>query len=120
VTGSEFEDLNVAVSATDRSRLDPWQNGYAERLTGTVRRECLDRLLIFGESHLRRVLASYAAYYNDESYYLFLHVIDSIFWSCGVRPASANALDEALVCSLSNAGFLRHRCRFGILIARRV
>jgi transposase InsO family protein len=29
----------------------PWQNGYAERLIGTVRRECLDRLLIFGESH---------------------------------------------------------------------
>jgi transposase InsO family protein len=40
----------------------PWQNGYAERLIGTVRRECLDRLLIFGESHLRRALASYAAY----------------------------------------------------------
>jgi hypothetical protein len=33
-----------------------------ERLIGTVRRECLDRMLIFGESHLRRVLAFYAAY----------------------------------------------------------
>jgi transposase InsO family protein len=43
----------------------PWQNGHAERLIGTVRRECLDRMLIFGESHLRRVLASYAAYYNE-------------------------------------------------------
>jgi len=40
----------------------PWQNGYVERLIGTVRRECLDRILIFGEAHLRRVLASYAAY----------------------------------------------------------
>ena len=30
----------------------PWQNGYAERLLGTVRRECLDRMLIFGEAHL--------------------------------------------------------------------
>jgi len=37
----------------------------SERLIDTVRRECLDRLLIFGESHLRRVLASYAAYYNQ-------------------------------------------------------
>jgi transposase InsO family protein len=43
----------------------PWQNGYAERLIGTVRRECLDRMLIFGDLHLRRVLASYAAYYNQ-------------------------------------------------------
>jgi hypothetical protein len=42
----------------------PWQNGYVERLIGTVRRECLDRVLIFGEAHLRRILSSYAAYYN--------------------------------------------------------
>jgi len=42
----------------------PWQNAYVERLIGTVRRECLDRMLIFGEAHLRRVLSSYAAYYN--------------------------------------------------------
>jgi transposase InsO family protein len=49
-----------------------WQNGYAERLIDTVRRECLDRLLIFGESHLRRVLASYAAYYNQARTHLAL------------------------------------------------
>jgi len=50
----------------------PWQNGYAERLIGTVRRECLDLMLIFGESHLRRVLASYAAYYNQTRTHLAL------------------------------------------------
>ena len=50
----------------------PWQNGYAERLIGTVRRECLDRMLIFGESHLRRVLASYAVYYNQARTHLAL------------------------------------------------
>src|SRR5664279_1818716 len=50
----------------------PWQNGIAERLIGTVRRECLDRILIFGESHLRRVLASYAAYYNQTRTHLAL------------------------------------------------
>ena len=43
----------------------PWQNPYVERLIGTVRRECLDRMLIFGESHLRQILSSYAAYYNQ-------------------------------------------------------
>ena len=50
----------------------PWQNGIAERLIGTVRRECLDRILIFGESHLRRVLASYAVYYNQTRTHLAL------------------------------------------------
>jgi transposase InsO family protein len=50
----------------------PWQNGYAERLIGTMRRECLDRVLIFGESHMRRVLASYAAYYNQARTHLAL------------------------------------------------
>jgi len=49
----------------------PCQNGYAERLIGTVRRECLDRMLIFGESHLRRVLDSYAAYYSEVRGYDF-------------------------------------------------
>ena len=50
----------------------PWQNGIAERLIGSVRRECLDRLLIFGESHLRRILASYTAYYNQARTHLAL------------------------------------------------
>ncbi len=43
----------------------PWQNGYAERLIGSVRRECLDHVIVLGESHLRRVLRAYAAYYNE-------------------------------------------------------
>jgi hypothetical protein len=45
---------------------------YAERQIETVRRECLDRILIFGEAHLRRVLASYAAYYNQARTHLAL------------------------------------------------
>jgi transposase InsO family protein len=42
----------------------PWQNGHTERLIGSIRRECLDHMVILGEDHLRRVLKSYAAYYN--------------------------------------------------------
>jgi len=37
----------------------PWQNAYAERLIGSIRRECLDHIVVFGERHLRRVLLSY-------------------------------------------------------------
>src|SRR3982075_3416412 len=42
----------------------PWQNGFAERLIGSIRRECLDHVVIWGEAHLRRILKSYADYYN--------------------------------------------------------
>ena len=43
----------------------PWQNGFAERLIGSIRRECLDHIVVLGEAHLRRILRSYACYYND-------------------------------------------------------
>ena len=43
----------------------PWQNGFAERLIGSIRRECLDHVVVFGETHLRRILRPYARYYND-------------------------------------------------------
>ncbi len=42
----------------------PWQNGYAERLIGSIRRECVDHVIVLGEAHLRRILKSYAEYYN--------------------------------------------------------
>jgi hypothetical protein len=50
----------------------PWQNPYVERLIGTVRRECLDHVLIFGERHLRRILALYSSYYNQTRTHLAL------------------------------------------------
>ncbi len=42
----------------------PWQNGVAERLIGSIRRECADHIVVFGEGHLRRILRTYARYYN--------------------------------------------------------
>jgi transposase InsO family protein len=42
----------------------PWQNGFAERLIGSIRRECLDNIVVLGEAHLRRILQTYARYYN--------------------------------------------------------
>jgi transposase InsO family protein len=43
----------------------PWQNGLAERLIGSIRRERVDHFIVLGEAHLRRILRSYARYYND-------------------------------------------------------
>jgi putative transposase len=42
----------------------PWQNPYAERLIGSIRRECLDHVIVFSEDHLRRVLTGYFRYYH--------------------------------------------------------
>ena len=50
----------------------PWQNAYAERLIGTLRRDCLDHVLIFGERHLRRTLTLYSSYYNETRTHLSL------------------------------------------------
>jgi transposase InsO family protein len=43
----------------------PWQNGFVERLSGSIRRECVDHFIVLGEAHLRRILRTYARYYND-------------------------------------------------------
>jgi transposase InsO family protein len=50
----------------------PCQNGVAERLIGSIRRECLDHIIILGEAHLRRILKSYARYYNETRTHLAL------------------------------------------------
>jgi len=74
VYGHFFTSRVRAMGIRDRpiSPGSPWQNGCAERLIGTLRRECLDQMLIFGEGHLRRVLSAYAAYYNQARTHLAL------------------------------------------------
>jgi len=47
------------------SPTSPWQDGFAERLIRSIRRESLDHIVVFGEANLRRILRSYARYYND-------------------------------------------------------
>jgi transposase InsO family protein len=51
----------------------PWQNGFAERLIGSIRREWLDHVIVLGEAHLRRILKSYADYYNSVRTHRSLH-----------------------------------------------
>jgi transposase InsO family protein len=50
----------------------PWQNGFAERLIGSIRRECLDHIIVLSEAHLRGILKSYARYYNETRTHLAL------------------------------------------------
>jgi transposase InsO family protein len=65
--GGAFKARIRAMGIRDRptSFRSPWQNGYVERLIGSIRRECTDHLIVLNAEHLRRILAKYVAYYND-------------------------------------------------------
>src|SRR5258708_4581035 len=58
---------SIGIRDRPTSPRSPWQNAYAERLIGSIRRECLDHIVVFGERHLRHVLLSYMDYYNPVS-----------------------------------------------------
>jgi len=72
--GAAFVRRVGAMGIRDRpiSARSPWQNGHAERLIGSIRRECLDHLIVFGERHLRYLLNSYQQYYNEVRTHLSL------------------------------------------------
>jgi len=67
VYGKIFVRRVRAMGIRDRpvSPRSPWQNGYAERLIGSIRRECVDHVVVLGERHLRHLLLSYMKNYNE-------------------------------------------------------
>jgi len=67
VYGSVVRKGLKAIGIRDRpiAPRSPWQNGHVERPIGSIRRECLDHVLVLGEAHLRRILGGYARYYNE-------------------------------------------------------
>ncbi len=79
----------------------PWQNPYSERLNGSIRRECLDRVIIFSETHLRRVLKEYFEYYNDWR----------VHQSLGMDAPEGRkiqAIEEGNVVAIPHVGGLQH------------
>ena len=74
IDGEVFVRRVRAMGIRDRptSPHSPWQNGYAERLIGSIRRECIDHVIVFGERHLRHLLRSYLDYYNETRTHLSL------------------------------------------------
>src|SRR3979490_1556530 len=77
----------------------PWQNGYPERLIGSIRRECLDHVIVLGEAHLRRVLKSYAHYYNGVRTHRSLNKD---------APASRSVQPSGVISSRAILGGLHH------------
>ena len=62
----------MAITEVPTAPRSPWQNGYVERVIGSVRRECLDHVIALNDRQLRRVLKSYLAYYNRTRTHLAL------------------------------------------------
>ena len=63
---------SMGISEVISSPSSPWQNPYAERLIGTIRRECLDHVIVFNQAHVRRMLARYLSYYHESRTHLSL------------------------------------------------
>jgi transposase InsO family protein len=77
----------------------PWQNGFVERLIGSIRRECVDHIIVLDEAHLRRILKSYARYYNETRTHLALD---------NDAPVSRPIQRAGVVRSLAILGGLHH------------
>ena len=68
---SRVEGMGIReVRITPRS---PWQNGYVERVIGSIRRECLNHVIVFNDNHLRRLLKDYFRYYHESRTHLSLN-----------------------------------------------
>ena len=80
----------------------PWQNPFAERLIGSIRRECLNHVLVLGERHLRRILTRYFAYYHQARTHLALDKD-----APDLRPVELPA--EGTIVQFPEVGGLHHR-----------
>ena len=79
----------------------PWQNGYAERVIGSIRRECLDHVVVMGERHLLRILSKYLAYYNETRTHLSLG-------KDAPEPRTVQAPRQGTVVEVPRVGGLHH------------
>ena len=93
---------NLGVMEVLTAPRSPWQSAYVERLIGSVRRECLDHVIVFNEAHLRRVLPSYFDYYHRSRCHLSL---------AGDAPEPRAVQDPELgeIVELSEVGGLHRR-----------
>ena len=66
IYGEEFNSrvTHMGIDEITTAYRSPWQNAYVERVIGSIRRECLDHMIVFGENHLRQILVQYVNYYN--------------------------------------------------------
>jgi integrase-like protein len=95
VAGLGLEQVVIAAHS-------PWQNGYAERFIGSLRRECLDHVIALDERQLLRIVRSYVAYYNKSRTHLSLGKDPP-------EPRAVQAADAGEIVAIREVGGLHHR-----------
>ncbi len=104
IYGDDFRRLVKHMNIEDivTAPRSPWQNPYVERLIGSIRRECLDHIIILNEAHMRRILASYFAYYHESRAHLSLARNAPV-------PRRVEHQSEGKVIAIPQVGGLHHR-----------
>jgi transposase InsO family protein len=97
VRGMDIEEVLIAPRS-------PWQNPFIERLIGSIRRECLDHVLVINEGHLLRVLREYFAYYHDSRPHQSLE-------GNAPRPREIEPPSQGRIVAEPQVGGLHHRYR---------
>ena len=93
---------NIGITEVLIAPRSPWQNPCAERVIGSIRRECLNRLIVLNEAHLRRILRGYVDYYNTSRPHMSLDRDAPV--SRPIEPAS-----QGQVVAVPQVGGLHHR-----------
>ncbi len=104
IFGNDFREQvrDMGVQEVLSAPRSPWQRAYVERVIGSIRRECLDHVIVFDEASLRRILASYVDYYHRSRTHLSLKKD-----SPESRPIQRPAVGPVVV--LPQVGGLHHR-----------
>ena len=104
VYGAEFRERvkNMGVAEVLTAPRSPWQNPFAERVIGTIRRELLDHVIVLNEGHLRRRLRSYLGYYHQSRTHLALE-------KDAPEPRAVEPPDTGRIIALPQVGGLHHR-----------
>ena len=104
IYGSFFIDRikNMGITEVKTAPRTPWQNPFVERLFGSIRRECINHLIVLNEDHLKRVLTKYLDYYHEDRTHLGLKDTPS------VRPIQEGSEDVKVI-AFQRLGGLHHR-----------
>ncbi len=104
IYGDEFTSRigQMGIKEVKTAPRSPWQNPYAERLIGTLRRDCIDHLIVVGENHLRRILRDYLVYYHSCRTHLSLEK-DS------PEPRKVESPEQGEIVEFPIVGGLHHR-----------
>ena len=93
---------NMGIEEVVTAPRAPWQNPYAERVIGSIRRECIDHVIVINEAHLLRILTSYFEYYHKSRPHLSLD-------RNSPDPREIELPDQGRVVSIPEVGGLHHR-----------